>query len=40
LDVSVIVLRIIEESYAADNLSIDDMILLIQQAVEEYFSDG
>jgi ABC-type glycerol-3-phosphate transport system substrate-binding protein len=39
-DVSVIVLRIIEESCAADNRSIDDMILLIQQAVEEYFSNG
>lgn len=40
LDVSVIVLRIIEESYVANNLSIDEMIPLIQQEVEEFLSNG
>lgn len=40
LGVSVIVLRIIEESYIADNLSIDKMISLIQQEVEEYLLNG
>lgn len=40
LGVSVIVLRIIEESYIADNLSIDKMVSLIQQEVEEYLLNG
>ena len=40
LGVSVIVLRIIEESYIADNLSIEKMVSLIQQEVEEYLLNG
>lgn len=40
LDVSVIVLRIVEESYVANNLSIGEMSSLIQEEVEKYLLNG
>lgn len=40
LGVSIIVLKIIEESYIADNVSIDNIIPLIQQEVKEYLSNA